>query len=234
MKRFWHQAAAEQRDGGWHILLDGKPARLPGGAPLAVRSAALGAALAAEWQVAGGGQMGAALAWNDLPLTQLAGTARHRIEPDPAPTVAALVRYAESDLLCYRAAHPPALVIRQHQAWQPWLDWAADRYGARLVVTEGVRPVAQPVAALAALGDAVGRLDAWILTGLGVLVPAYGSLVLGLAVAEGALAGDAAYRLSILDEIFQQSKWGLDSEAEARQVRVGRDVAAAARFIALS
>jgi chaperone required for assembly of F1-ATPase len=234
MKRFWQRAEAERGAEGWGILLDGRPARLPGGAALSVRSAALGAALATEWRLAGGGQVGAEVVWNDLPLTQLAGTARHRIEPDPAPTIGALVRYAESDLLCYRAEHPPALVVRQHQAWQPWLDWAADRYGARLVVTEGVRAVAQPVEALAALADAVGRLDAWILTGLGVLVPAYGSLVLGLAVTEGVLAGDAAYRLSILDDIFQQSKWGLDSEAEARQVRVAREVAAAAQFITLS
>jgi len=234
MKRFWRQAAAVQGEAGWHILLDGKPARLPGGVPLAVRSAALGEALAAEWQIAAGGQVGGALSWHDLPLTQLAGTARYRIEPDRLPTVGALVRYAESDLLCYRATHPPALVISQHQAWQPWLDWAGDRYGAHLVLTEGVRPVQQPGEALAALADAVGRLDIWILTGLGVLVPAYGSLILGLAVTEGVLAADAAYRLSILDDIFQQSKWGLDSEAEARQVRVAREVAAAAQFITLA
>ncbi len=233
MKRFWRQASAVQRDGAWHIFLDGKPTRLPGGAPLSVRSAALAEALAAEWQNAAGGQAGAELSWNDLPLTQLAGTARHRIEPDPLPTVSALVRYAESDLLCYRAAHPPALVMRQHQSWQPWLDWAAERYGARLLITDSVRPVRQPPEALAALGDAVGQFDAWVLTGLGVLVPAYGSLVLGLAVADGALGADAAYGLSILDDAFQQSKWGMDSEAEARQMRVARDVSEAARFIAL-
>jgi chaperone required for assembly of F1-ATPase len=234
MKRFWHQASAELRDGAWHILLDGKPTRLPGGAPLSVHSAVLADALAAEWQFAADGQVGNELAWNDLRLTQLAGTARQRIEPDPAPTVAALARYAESDLLCYRAEHPPALVIRQHQSWQPWLDWTAATYGAQLAITEGVRPVQQPPDALSALGGAVARLDAWTLTGLGVLVPAFGSLVLGLAVTEGALAADEAYRLSILDDIFQQSKWGLDSEVEARQVRVAREVADAARFIVLA
>ena len=98
--------------------------RLPSGSPLMVASARLARAIAEEWQAAGGGK-GSEMSFIDTPLTRLAGTALERIAPDPAPTIDAIARYGETDLLCYRAETPPALVQRQHQQWQPWLDWAA-------------------------------------------------------------------------------------------------------------
>ena len=53
---------------------------------------------------------GGEMTFTDTPLTRLAGTAAERIAPDPAPTVDAIARYGEFDLLCYRAETPPALV----------------------------------------------------------------------------------------------------------------------------
>ena len=166
------------------ILLDGKPMRLPGGAVLCIPSAALAQAVAEEWQAAGGGK-GGEMGMDDTPLTRLAGTAQTRIAPDPAPTVDAIARYAEADLLCYRATGPEALVHRQSRSWQPWLDWAALTYDAPLKVTSGVVHIAQSRHSLNALHAAVAALDPLALAGLGILVPSLGSLVLGLAVADG-------------------------------------------------
>ena len=92
-------------DAGYAILLDGKPMHLPGGALLRVEGEPLARAIAEEWQAAGGGK-GGEMSFADTPLTRLAGTAQQRIAPDPAPTVDAIARYAESDLLCYRAETP--------------------------------------------------------------------------------------------------------------------------------
>ncbi len=203
--------------------------RLPGGPELRLRQFRLAEAIAGEWQA-----VGAAFSAEDVPLTRLAGTAQERIVPDPGPTAMALAAYGESDLLCYRAEGPEALVVRQHHAWQPWLDWAAGMYGARLVVTRGVMPVRQDAAAVAALREAMLALDPFVLAGLGVLVPAFGSCVLGLAVAAGRLAADEALRLSILDELFEEEAWGVDGEAASRRAAVARDVAEAARFMALA
>jgi chaperone required for assembly of F1-ATPase len=233
LKRFWHEARLLEEQGTYSIALDGKPMRLPNGPPLTLTRRALAEAVAAEWQQAGGGHGGD---WSveDLPLTRLAATAEHRIAPDPAPTAAALARYAEHDLLCYRAAHPEELAVRQHHAWQPWLDWAATTHGARLTITHAVMPVAQTADALAALHAATARLDPFQLTALGVLVPAYGSLVLGLAVAAGAIPALDALRLAMLDELFQEAKWGEDADAIARRAYVVADVGQAARFMELA
>lgn len=237
VKRFWdvatHQTAGPGSGPGYAILLDGKPVRLPGGAVLSVPSAPLARAIAAEWQAAGGGK-GGDFGADDTPLTRLAGTAQTRIAPDPAPTVAGLARYAESDLLCYRATGPDSLVYRQAQGWQPWLDWAALTFDAPLQVTSGVVHVAQSRHSLNALHAAVAAHDPLVLAGLGVLVPVLGSLVLGLAVAEGRLDAGLAHELGALDELFQAELWGLDAEAEKRLHAVAADIAMAARFITLA
>lgn len=203
--------------------------RLPGGAALAVPGAVLAEALAAEWGEADGEVRVA-----QLPLTRLAGTVQERIAPDPGPVARDLAGWAETDLLSYRATHPDALVAAQAAEWDPWLDWAAKRHGARLAVTEGVMPITQPREVVAALAAAVGAHDSWGLGALGVLVPGLGSLVLGLAVADGALAAGAAHRLATLDETFQERRWGADEEARERRARVLREVEDAARFLDLA
>ena len=206
--------------------------RLPGGGELRLPQEPLAHAIAAEWRGAGQRKNGE-VAMDDLPLTQLAATALHRIAPAPAATAAAIAKYGEADCLCYRVEHPPELALRQNEAWQPWLDWTAETFGARLAVTTSIEAVPQPAQALHALAAAVNAHDSWQLAGLGILVPAYGSLVLGLAVARGALTAEAALRLSLLEDLHEEELWGADDLSVARRARMARDVADAARFMRL-
>ena len=233
MKRFWTEATVAPVDGGLAILLDGKPMRIPGGVPLLLTNPALAAAVAAEWQAAGGSP-GGAMTMDDVPLTRLAGTAQDRVAPDPAPTVNALARYGETDLLCYRAEHPPELALRQARAWQPWLDWAERTHGARLRLAAGVVHVAQDLAALAALRRAVAAQTPAVLAALGVAVPLLGSVVLGLALAEGALDAGMADTLAHVDEAFQAEGWGEDALAAVRRAGISADLVLAEQFIRLS
>ena len=232
MKRFWTLAEAVAEGSGWSVTLDDKPVRVPGGAALALPTRVLAVAVAEEWQAAGG-EVGGEMSYADLPLTRLAGTAQERVAPSREAVVLELSRYGQTDLLCYRAEHPAKLVAQQAKQWQPWLDWAERTHGARLEVTSGIVHVAQPTASLAALAQAVAAFDAHRLAALGILVPSYGSLVLGLAVAAGALAALAAHEIATLDERHQAAEWGWDHEAETRMARVAEDVTAAGRFLAL-
>jgi chaperone required for assembly of F1-ATPase len=233
LKRFWETAAVGWTEQGHAILLDGKPMRLPSAAPLIVQPARLARAIAEEWQVAGGG-IGGEMSFKDTPLTRLAGTALERIAPDPSLTVDAIARYGETDLLCDRAETPQALVQRQHQQWQPWLDWAALAYDAPLRVGTGVGYVKQHHDSIAALRRAVAALDADALAGLGIAVPALGSLVLGLALAAGEMQAETAFSLGALDELFQAEQWGEDYEAADRRAGMLADIVLAARYIDLT
>lgn len=232
MKRFWDTAKVAEDAGRFAVLLDGRPVRLPGGTPLRVTSRSLATALAAEWDAAGGAK-GADFTHDDVPLTRLVGTAEERIAPDPAPTVAALAKFAETDLLCYRA-DDHRLAERQAVAWDPILDWASLNLDAPLRVTTGIMPIAQDPQALAALSHAVAARSPVEIAALGVAVPVLGSLLLGLALAAGRLTAEEAEALATLDERFQEEFWGLDPEAGARRARLAAEVALAARLLALA
>ncbi|MBR0659911.1 ATP12 family chaperone protein [Neoroseomonas oryzicola] len=232
MKRFWDNAVAVTRpEGGHAVLLDGRPLRLPGGKPLATASGPLAEAIAAEWQAAGEAK-GGEMTMEHVPLTRLLGTAQDRVAPDPAAMVAGLAKYGETDLLCYRA-DDPALAELQSREWQPLLDWAAAVHGAPLTVTAGLMPVTQPEASLAALRDAVAAHRAEELAALGVAVPSLGSLVLGLALSAGRIAAAEAHRLAVIDEVFQERRWGEDPERLERRARAAQELALAERFLAL-
>jgi chaperone required for assembly of F1-ATPase len=233
VKRFWDTATVRWTENGHSILLDGKPMRLPSSAPLVIAPVRLAQAIADEWQTAGGAK-GGEMTFKDTPLTRLAGTALERIAPDPALTIDAIARYGETDLLCYRAETPQKLVQRQHQQWQPWLDWVALTHDAPLRVAAGVAYVKQHHDSIAALRRAVAALDPDSLAALGIAVPALGSLVLGLALAAGEMDADTAYTLGALDELFQAEQWGHDYEAVDRRTGMQADIVLAARYIDLT
>jgi chaperone required for assembly of F1-ATPase len=233
MKRFWDEVALTRDGEEFRILLDGKPIHLPNGGVLRVGPPALAEAIAGEWRAAGGAK-GGEMSFADTPLTRLAGTARERIGPNPEPTVDAIARYGESDLLCYRADTPVALAERQARSWQPWLNWAALTHDAPLRVTVGIVPVRQHHDSIGALRRVVGGYDPYLLAALGIAVPALGSLILGLALVEARIDAAEAFALGHLEELFQMEQWGEDEEAAKRRANVAADIALAERFARLA
>jgi chaperone required for assembly of F1-ATPase len=101
-------------------------------------------------------------------------------------------------------------------------------------VTSGIVPIKQHRDSIDALRRVVGGFDPYTLAGLGIAVPALGSLILGLALAEGRLDAAEAYALGALDELFQAEQWGEDEEAAERRQAIAADIALAERFIRLS
>src|SRR3546814_6032902 len=100
------------------MALDGRPVRTPGRALLTAPTLALAERIAREWA-----EQGEKIEPRAMRFTGLANAAIDRIMPDPASFAAGIHVYGESDLLCYRADAPAALVARQA---------AADRKSTRL------------------------------------------------------------------------------------------------------
>ncbi len=219
---------AAAADGGWEIRLDGKPVRSPAGQPLLLPTAALARAIAEEWAA-----QAERADPRSMPLMRLAATACDRIPAHRAGVIDELMRFADSDLVCYRATGPAPLVQRQVRIWQPLVDWVAVTYDAPLHVTAGLMPCAQPDSVLAALRRALEALAAAELGGLGVLTGVLGSLVIALALKDGRIDAGQAFEASQLDETFQIEQWGEDAEAAARRAALKSDIADIARFLAL-
>lgn len=225
MKRFYKEVGVEGRS----VLLDGRRVKTPRGDDPALPTVALAQAVAAEWRA-----QGEEIVPADMPLTKLANTAIDGIVPRRDEVIAEIVAFARHDHLCYRTDRPAELVRRQNAAWDSLLDWAAQRFGAPLVVVHGVMSVAQPEASIAALRRAVEAHDPFALAALHVAASICGSLVLALALAQGHVTAGEAFALSQIDERFQAEKWGLDAEAEARARLLAAELDAAARFMDLA
>ena len=152
-------------------------------------------------------------------------SARWRRERYPEATAAEIVKYAGSDLLCYRATEPPALVAAQDVAWNPVLDWARDALGARMVLAEGIIFTTQTCG-----GDRrdccsdrlrceVEQHAALRIAALNVLTTLTGSAILALAVDARALSPDDAWADAHVDEDEQMRVWGFDAEALRRRAK---------------
>lgn len=225
MKRFWTSVTIDPD----HVIrLDGKPVRTPGRRPLTLPQPALAEAVAEEWRA-----VGDTVDPRLMTLTGLANAAIDRIEPDPSTFADGLAAFAESDLLCYRADSPPALVERQAALWDPLLDWARTRYDVHFEVTAGIMHRPQPPATLARLRDAVMARSAFELAGLSPIVTISGSLVAALALIEHAATAETVWRAAELDEDFQAEQWGRDPLSEAALESRRRDFDAGVRFLGL-
>ncbi len=223
MKRFWQQVAV---DADRVVMLDGRPVRTPGRVPLAAPTDALAEAIAAEWRA-----VAETIDPRAMPLTGLANAAIDRIAPDPATFATGLAAYGESDLLCYRAATPEPLVERQIAAWDPWLAWARTRYDVHFETATGIVHRAQPAATLSWLADTVAALDAFRLAGLSPVVTITGSLVLALALVEGAGDPDTLWAAAHVDEDWQAELWGEDTLATQARANKRAEFDAAVRFL---
>jgi chaperone required for assembly of F1-ATPase len=226
MKRFYRDVTVAPGEHGHQILLDGGPMRTPAKQLLVAPAAPLAEAIADEWR----GQDDT-IRPDAMPLTRLAITAIDRMPILRQAAIDEVVAYAETDLVCYRAAEPFELVKRQYQAWQPTLDWLTRTYGVKLAVTTTILPVAQPVAARARLRSAIEDLGDWPLVGMHMATTTLGSLVLGLGLLHRQLDADAALAASLLDELYEIERWGNDLEVERRHEALRRDVSGAARFL---
>ncbi len=228
-KRFWKLAHAEPCDGGFTVKLDGRPVRTPAKAALVLPTQAMADAIAAEWDA-----QEEVVDPRTMPVTRGANAAIDKVRTQRDEVIALLAEYGDSDLLCYRAAGPEALIDRQAKAWDPMLDWAAETLGARLFVGEGVMHVTQKSDALDKLTAEVAAFDDFALAAVHDLISLSGSLILALAVTKGTIPVEEAWQLSRLDEHWQIEQWGEDEEAATAEATKKSAFLDAARFYRFS
>jgi chaperone required for assembly of F1-ATPase len=168
-----------------------------------------------------------------MPLMQLAATAFDRVAVERGAIEQGVLRYAETDLVCYRAEEPIELARRQQAAWQPLLDWLDRRWNVRLQVARGIMPATQDPEMLQRLGQVIAEMDDWRLSGLQAATAATGSVVIAMALVAGRIGAAQAFAVAELDESFQIEKWGEDPIATERREALAIELDAVRRFLDL-
>ena len=233
-KRFYKEAAAgaEGGEGGFPVLLDGKPIRTPARRALAAPARALAQAMADEWNA-----QKEFIDPGHMPLTRLANAVIDAVAARPEPVADEIAKYLGSDLLFYRADTPEGLVAKQAEHWDPVLVWARDALGARFVLVQGVIYAEQPPEAVAAARAAIptdaSLQEIWRLGAVSSITTLTGSALLALALAHGAIDVETAWAAAHVDEDWQMTQWGRDTVALDRRAFRYTEMQAAAAVLAL-
>jgi len=227
MERFYKDVTTgPDLAGGYAVLLDGRPVRTPEKETLSAPNAALAALIAAEWAAQDG-----AIKPDTMPLTQLLTTAIDRVKPNRDVITDQLLAYIDSDLLCYRAITPEGMGDEQAKLWDPWLAWFTTRFGGTLATTTDLIRLDQDKVIHETLRTHVDGLDLHQFTLLQVAASVCGSIVLGLAVCDGAISPEDGYACALCEELFHErihdlERHGLDPVEEKRRNAIMDDLRA--------
>jgi len=228
VKRFYKSVGVAEEESGFSIRLDERPVKTPAKNPLLLPNRPLAEAVANEWD-----EQPEDIDTYKMRLTRLANSAIDRVTEHRDAVIREVAGFADTDLVCYRAADPVPLAERQEEGWGPLVSWVADRHGIEFTITTGLLPVDQSASSLMAVKAVVKSFDVFSLAGLHLVTSACGSSVLGLAVADGRIDGASAWELSLIDETFQIDNWGEDPEATKRRAGLLDDITAAAEYLRL-
>lgn len=211
-KRFYKNVAVTAAN---QIELDGRAVKTPLKAPLILPTRALAEAVAEEWRA-----QVKVINPGVMPLTKLANTALDRAVSERHNMIEELVRYANDDLVCYRAEAPVSLVQRQQSVWDPVIVWAEQDLRVLFKTAQGIIHADQPPETLDAVRRRLERLDHFALTAIYNVATMLGTILITLKLNDISMTPDAAWAAAHLDEDFQIEEWGHDEEQAKR--RAGR------------
>ncbi|MFC3098540.1 ATP12 family chaperone protein [Alteraurantiacibacter palmitatis] len=226
MKRFYKEVTAAPVEGGWQVMLDGRPIRSQGGSPQIVPTQALAEMLAAEWRDQGEVIDTARFAMRDMADYAIDVVAKERGE-----VIEKLLTYGDTDTLLYRADPDEPLYQRQRAVWEPVVCACEARHGIAFTRISGVVHRPQKHETLAALRARLEALDSFTLAGLFNLTTLAASLITGLGVLEESADVPALFTAANAEEDWQAELWGWDPVAEDRRALRAEAFALAAEFV---
>lgn len=229
MKRFWKAVTVEEADGGFQLALDGRLIRTQGGQAQIVPTRTLAEAMAEEWS-----SQGQEVAPERFVFRDIADFAIDHVGADRVTTIETLLRYGETDTLCYRADPDEPLYKRQRQVWDPLLDALEARHEVRLEPVSGVVHRPQRSETLGRLREVLGAQDDFTLAALNTLTPLAASLAVALAAIEPGADARELFSAANCEQDWQAELWGWDLEAERARERRLTAFEAAARFAHLA
>lgn len=229
MRRFWKEASVAQCGDLWCVSLDGRMVKTQGGNQQLLPNRAIAEALAAEWAA-----QGETIDPASFVLRDLADHAIDTVAADRAGTIETLLRYADTDTLCYRADPDDALRARQEKLWEPLVGQAEARWDVRFNRIDGIIHQPLPASTLARLCKALDALDAFALSALTTMASLAASLIVAMAALEEGADAQTLWAAADLEEDWQAELWGRDWEAEERRARRFRAFDAAMDFARLA
>ncbi|KAF8652681.1 hypothetical protein AX16_004187 [Volvariella volvacea WC 439] len=207
LKRFWKDVGIATRDGSYAVTLDNRPLKTPGGRPLLLpkNKSLLATLIAAEWD-----HQETFLKPHALPMTSLAARAIDAMQSEESREQVreALIKYLDTDTICFYQDDPPPLVRLQEQHWDPLLQWVQETFDVEVKKAGSILFNEQPAATKAKLKAALKGFDAWQMAAMERATYATKSFIIGLALVKKHLTVEEAAKAASVEVDSQIERWG--------------------------
>lgn len=227
MKRFYKIASAKKTPQGYEIFLDDRPLKTPEKRSFLASGESLAQEVMREWAA-----QGEKIIPDTMPITQIICTKIDRVRAERAAMTEAVLKYLDTDLLCYRTPEPAEMAEKQRESWDPWLSWFYREFKVDLLTTTDLKALRQPEKAHRDVRAFVGALDEDRFTILQLITPLAGSIILALAFICRVLTAEQLFQAIRVEETYQAilykaDQYGPDPMQEKKDIATRRDLAAA-------
>ncbi|KAG0235343.1 ATP synthase complex assembly protein atp12 [Actinomortierella wolfii] len=207
-RRFWNTAGVQEMGDQIAVTLDKRVLKTPTGKPiiLPIAQKNLAKMVAGEWQ----GQR-TLLKSHSLPMTSLVARAIDGFinnEEGRQLAINRLIRYLDTDSICYHQDFPDSIVKAQDKHWKPILKWVKDEYDLDIKVSTGITFVPQDEATKTKLKEIVSAMSDLELSAFERATMTAKSFLTGLALVKRAISVEEAYMAASLEVLDQIERWG--------------------------
>ena len=232
MKRFYKLVSTEkQNNNEYGIFLDGKPVLTRARKTLLAPNETVAYAVVKEWQA-----QGEDILPDTMPITQILNTRIDRVANAREAMTAAVIKYLDTDLVCYSCEMPEELGAIQEKTWKPFRDSFAQIFGQELQTTKSLFALKQDEKLASKVKDYVSKLDDDRFTILQIITSASGSIVIAMALMENKTGVEEMMKACFVeedyrDEIYNAEKHGEDPIIEKTRIKTRAEFQAAKNFL---
>ena len=162
---------------------------------------------------------------------KITNSAIDKIIKDKDSFINKIASLIHSDTICYFSKTPKSLLQLQIDSWKPLLKWIKKTYSVELNYSYSFEPLIQNKNNIHIIKEILVGCDVFKLSGISALCQLTGSLVISLALCDSRLTYEEAFRASQLEESYQLSRWGKDSEASNRRKAISADIYKASNYL---
>ncbi|KAI5123323.1 hypothetical protein M0805_009344 [Coniferiporia weirii] len=207
LKRFWKTVGIDARPDGFAVTLDHRTLKTPSGNALVVppEKRLVATLIATEWE-----NQEKVIKAHALPITSLASRVIDglRVKRTREEVCASLLKYLDTDTICYHEDHPSALVKLQDAHWRPLLAWIQDEFNVEVRVHNSLLGVEQPSGTKARFREVLESLDEWQLAAMERATYTTKSFIIALALVHGRVNVEQASQAAHVEVNSQIERWG--------------------------
>ncbi len=209
MKKFYTLVSSEKTQNGYNVLLDGNTLKTQEKSTFHAPNESIANRVVEEWS-----SQNETIHPDAMPFTQILSTKIDRIAHMREAIKQTLLKYIDTDLICYMTENPEELAKQQSEIWGPWQNWFEKSAGVDLKTTNGLEAVEQSHEVHEFISRYIDGLDDDHFTILQLVASVSGSVILSIAFTDGKASADDILTAIYIEENFKNTLYDAEKYGE--------------------